>query len=214
MLRKTTLILLLVAGLALSEGVAIYLHASPSLPLSDDYFDYVNTYPAWEGGFALELPTPTIFTVHVEGNYASLPEGGVLEQGEVYFAGVGGLISNDLGSAAEVVIGPQVMFGQVNAKGRYRSIVYEEDVEDYRVDFDSYGNGFGVGILAGIRFALTEHLRLGMNLNASYFGVSNDNVTIIGFNYEEPDQGETEGIYRYEGEYTALSIRITIGYEF
>ncbi len=214
MLRKKPIILFLaIAGLAFSEGLAVYLHGSPSLPLSSDWFDYVNKYPAMEGGLSVEIPTKTVFTVRIEGNYVSLPSGGVLENGEAYFGCIGGVVKNDIGLSAKVFIGPQLILGQVYAKGRYKSLDYGEE-ENYRVDFNSKGEGFGIGIIAGIVFEPTKHLRIGANLATSYFNVSNDQVEIIGFNYDNPDAGESESIYRYEGEYTALSLRLVFGYEF
>ncbi len=214
MLRKRPLILLfLLAGIALSEGLAIYVHGSPSLTLSNDWFDYVNKFPSIEGGLAVEIPTNTVFTIRAEGNFVLLPEGGVLEKGEAIFGAVGGIIKNDLGGSAQVIIGPQIIVGQVSAKGRYRSSTYGED-EDYSIDFDGTGSGVGLGIIAGIRFTATKHLRIGANLAANYFGVSNEKVPIVGFNYDNPEEGQTQGTYRYNGEYTALSLRLVVGYEF
>lgn len=204
---------MVIATAAMCDGVAIYFHGSPSLTLSNDWFDYVNKFPSMEGGFAVEIPTNTVFTIRAEGNYVILPEGGVLEKGEAIFGAVGGIIKNDLGGSAQVVIGPQVIVGQVSAKGRYRSSTYGED-EDYSIDFDDTGSGVGLGIIAGIRFAVSKHLRIGTNLTASYFGVANDKVPIVGFNYDNPEEGQTQGTYRYNGEYTALSIRLVVGYKF
>jgi hypothetical protein len=214
MLRKRPLILLFIfTGIALSEGLAIYVHGSPSLTLSNDWFDYVNKFPSPEAGFSIEIPTNTVFTIRAEGTYVMLPSGGVLEEGYAIYGTIGGIIKNDLSPATQINIGPQLIVGQITAKGRYRSSTYGEDI-DYSVDFDGSGSGVGLGIVAGLRFSVTQHLKIGANLSANYFSVSNDEVPIIVFNYDEPDGGSTSLKYRYNGEYTALSLRLVVGYEF
>jgi len=214
MLRQRLIIIItLIAGLSLAQGMAIYIHGSPSMTLSNDWFDYVNQFPSPEAGFSIEIPTNTVFTIRTEGTYVMLPSGGVLEEGYAIYGTVGGIIKNDLSPATQINIGPQLIVGQVTAKGRYRSTNYGEE-EDYSIDFDGSGMGVGLGIVAGLRFSLTEHLRIGASLSANYFGVANEKVPIVGFNYDEPDEGQTAGTYRYNGEYTALSLRLILGYEF
>ncbi|HDR91143.1 MAG TPA: hypothetical protein ENN75_02720, partial [candidate division Zixibacteria bacterium] len=210
MLWKRSIILcLLLAGFALAEGFALYIHGSPSMTLSNDWFNYVNQFPSPEAGFSIEIPTNTVFTIRAEGTYVMLPAGGVLEEGFAIYGTIGGIIKNNLTSATQINIGPQLIIGQVTAKGRYRSTNYGEE-EDYSIDFDGSGMGVGLGIIAGLRFAVTEHLRIGANLSANYFGVANDEVPIVGFNYDDPSEGQTSGTYRYNGEYTALSLRLVL----
>jgi len=216
MLRKKFIIGLLIFAVGLfAEGIGIYIHAAPAIPLSQDWVDYVNSYPAWEAGLTLEIPTHTVFSVRVEATYVELPPGGALDDGRAFYGGLGALTDLSVSAVADVVIGPQIIFGLVQAKGRYQSIEFEEDSEEYYyVDYDGEGFGFGIGMLGGIKFALSEHLRTGANLSVTYFSVIDKTADIQGFNYDQPGGNPQEGTYRYEGEYMAISFRLTFGYEF
>jgi hypothetical protein len=210
-LLRTALIFAFVAG-STGAGTAIYAHISPSLPLSEHWFDYVDEFPIMELGVAVEFPGPAAFRWRIEGCYSEFPEAGLLESGMATSISAGIIMHKNLGDHIDVSFGPQVTLGWIAAKGTYEWA--EGDSVGYHIDFDGNSSGMGIGIVGGVSFYVGNVVRLGIQPAVTYYGASSDDVPIVGRNVLNPDEPDDYGIYRYEGEYIALSIRLIAGLEF
>jgi len=209
---KTAIILsLLTAEIALSRGIGIYGHISPTIPLCEHWFEHVSVYPALETGFSVELPGPSHFRYRFEGSFAKFPAGGALESGKAAWGGAGILMRKPLSDAIDAIIGPQLLVGFADGKGEYR--LEEGDTGSYRIEFDGSGSGFGIGIIGGAIVKPTTHLQFGLQAAVIYFTVKGD-VPITGYNLDEPEAPQGKSSYDYRGEYTAFSMRLVAGYEF
>lgn len=211
MRSKIAILSLLAAGAALSQGVGIYGHFSPSLPLCEHWFDHVSAYPALESGIAIEFPGQSVFRYRLEGSFVVFPAGGALESGSAGWGGAGIIVRRNLSDAIDASIGPQLLVGFASAKGEYR--LEEGDTGSYRIDFDGSGSGVGIGIIGGLTIKPTGHLRVGFQAAVIYFNIKGD-VPITGYNLDEPQEPPDKSDYDYRGEYTAFSFRIIVGFEF
>ena len=193
-------------------GTAIYAHISPSLPLAEHWFDYVDEFPIMEAGGAIEIPGPSAFRWRIEGSYSAFPKAGIIDGGSAIAVSIGIVSHRQAGKRFDFSLGPQFTLGWVKAKGTYNYT--EGDSVGYYIDFDSDGNGAGIGIVGGAMFEASKGLRFGIQPAITYFAVSRDDVPIVGRDASDPSVPPDYGVYRYEGEYIALSIRFVLGIEF
>jgi len=193
-------------------GSGVYFHYSPSLPLAEHWFDYVDSYPVHEFGVAVELPGPSVFRWRFEGNYAPFAESGVLTKGAAFWASAGLVMRNDLSERFAISFGPQLILGWVLAEGTYDYI--DSDGKGYYIDFDGKGNGIGIGMSGSAALKLGENIRLGLQPSVTYFGVAQEDVPIVGRDALDPSVPPDYGIFKYKGEYIALSLRVFAGFEF
>ncbi len=213
LLRKAIITLLFFAPCGIfASGPAIYLHCSPSLPICNDWLENVDTYPAFEGGISLEIPTSTIFRARFELTFVDLPSGGALEEGYSFYGGAGVIVRQEIARMLDVDIGPQIIIGTVNAKGTYR--LDEADSGLYDIEFDGTGSGVGIGIVGGLNLHITKHLRAGVSAAVVYFNLLGKEIPIVGHNLLDPGEPEEYSKYDYQGEYIAVSFRLSMGYEF
>ncbi|HHS49936.1 MAG TPA: hypothetical protein ENN07_02355 [candidate division Zixibacteria bacterium] len=192
-------------------NVGVFVHYSPSLPLSGDWFDHVDHFPVHEFGAAVEFPGPAVFKWRIEGNMVNFPEEGVLSEGLAYWGGVGVVAHYHVGDFLVLSFGPQFLIGRVQAQG---TIEMMEPGERHLIDFDGDGTGAGIGMTGAVGIKVGENLRVGVQPSVVYFGVSQDDVPIIGRNADDPTVPHDTGIYRYKSEYIALSLRLFAGFEF
>ncbi|GEM_PF-1980872 len=192
-------------------GLRIYGHFSPSIPVTDDWFSYVESYPALEGGLALEISGGTVLWLRLEGCYTALPSGGVLKSGDAMWLSAGPLVRRKISDACEITVGPQLTFGRVAAKGAF--ILEEGDTGRYRIEFDDNGSGIGISIVGGLEFEVNRFLRLGAQIAMVYFGVKNEQAKIVGYDLDNPEEPGEKGTYNYLGEYAAVSLRLVIGFD-
>ena len=192
-------------------GLRIYGYFSPSIPVTDDWFNYVESYPALEGGLAMEIPSNTVFWLRLEGCYTALPSGGALQSGDAIWVGAGPLVRRKISDACEISVGPQFTYGRVAAKGAV--ILEEGDTSRYRIEFDDNGSGIGISIVGGFDARVNSFLRLGAHIAVVYFGIKNEQTKIVGYDLDNPEDPVENGTYNYLGEYATVSLRLVIGFE-
>ena len=198
--------LLLFVSPAFSQ-LSVYGSFSPSIPLFQEWMDYVNKYPSIEGTVALEGNATGSLNWHIEGGFASLPKGGALESGNIEWIGAGLMLRKYFTNSFEAVMGPQVIYGIADAKG-----TFNWNDSDTLIDFDGSGTGLGIGINVGADYMISGHLSIGLQAGVVYFGVSEISVPIVGHGFETGTADSTH--YLYTGEYVSFSPRIVLGYSF
>ncbi|MCK5833313.1 hypothetical protein KAH81_06540, partial [bacterium] len=207
-----TIILLIIHSSALLSGVAIYGHYSPSLPLMEHWFDYVDEYPTHEIGVTLEFPGISNFKWRIEADYTPFPKAGIISEGHAFWLSAGFVINNSINDRLNLYLGPQFTLGWTSAKGTYDYI--DTDSTGYYIDFDGNGNGLGISMIAGAVYKISSNIRIGLEPSIIYFGLKQDDVPITGRDASDPEAPPDHNIFIYKGEYVAFSFRVFTGFEF
>ena len=188
------------------------MHASPALPVSMDWLDYVNEYPVPEAGISAEFPGPGDFRWRLDASYADRPAGGVLESGRAFWGSVGLILRKEISSRLDATLGPHLIVGGAKGAGEFE--LQEGDTALFVIDFDGSASGVGIGMSGGLLFRIGESFFFGPELNVIYFSLRGDDIPLVGRDlYDqsaEPDYTE----YDYRGDYVSFSARITAGLEF
>lgn len=211
-IQKLLRTIALISAVSAFAETGIYFHFSPSIPISEHWFDYVDDFPVGEIGAALELDGPSAFRWRFEGNFVQFPEAGVLKKGNAFWGSAGFVLKSEIAERVIVSFGPQFILGWVSAEGTYDYT--DSDGKGYYIDFDGKGDGFGIGMTGSAAIKLGKYLRVGLQPSVVYFGVTQDDVPIVGRDAIDPSLPPDYGFYKYKGEYIALSLRVFAGFEF